>query len=64
MRNRRNYADGYLPKIAYHIYKKNPDNVTYFTQRQEETYGKLSEDDLKKVIDMVMEHIETKGFNA
>ena len=60
MSNRKKYADGYLPKIAYHIYKSNPDKVEYFTQRHEETYGKLSAVDISKVIDMVTEHVTGK----
>ena len=57
MRNRRNYADGYLPKIAYHLFKLNEDQVKYFTKRQVDTYGELTHDDMCKVMDMVNDHI-------
>ena len=57
MRNRRNYADGYLPKIAYHLFKLNEDKVKYFTKRQVDTYGELTENDMKKVLSMVSDHI-------
>ena len=54
MKNRK-YADGYLPKIAYHISKSNSEKVNYFTERHESKYGKLTASDISKVIDMVME---------
>lgn len=54
MRNNR-YADGFLPKIAYHVSKGNAKNVQYFTERHESKYGKLTASDISKVIDMVME---------
>ena len=54
MKNRK-YADGYLPKIAYHISKSNSEKVNYFTERHESKYGKLNANDINKIIDMVME---------
>lgn len=54
MKNNR-YADGYLPKIAYHISQRNTDKVNVFTKRHEDTYGKLTAKDMNKIIDMVME---------
>jgi len=54
MKNNR-YADGYLPKIAYHISQRNTDKVNAFTKRHEDTYGKLTAKDMNKIIDMVME---------
>ena len=54
MKNRK-YADGYLPKIAYHIANQNPDKLNYFTERLEAKYGKLGANDINKIIDMVME---------
>lgn len=54
MKNKR-YADGYLPKIAFHISQANADKVNYFTERHEAKYGKLTASDISKVIDMVME---------
>jgi hypothetical protein len=55
MKNRRNYADGYLPKIAFHISQRNTDKVNFFTKRHEDKYGKLTAKDISKVIDMVTE---------
>jgi len=52
------YADGYLPKMAYHIVNNNADKLNYFTERHEAKYGKLTQDDMNKVIDMVYEHIK------
>ena len=52
------YADGYLPKIAYHISQANGEKVEYFTKRHEDAYGKLTAGDISKVIDMVMELAE------
>ena len=57
MKNRK-YADGYLPKIAYHIANQNADKLKYFTSRHEAKYGKLTHEDMHKVIDMVYEHIK------
>jgi len=57
MRNRRNYADGYLPKIAYHLFKLNEEKVQYFTKRQVDTYGELTKKDREKVLNMVRDHI-------
>ena len=58
MKNRRNYADGYLPKIAYHISQHNPKKVDAFTKRHEDAYGKLTAKDMNKLIDMVMELVD------
>tara|TARA_B100001093_G_C26580898_1_gene907212 strand:- start:50 stop:223 length:174 start_codon:yes stop_codon:yes gene_type:complete len=52
------YADGYLPKMAYHIVNNNADRLNYFTERHEAKYGKLTQDDMNRVIDMVYEHIK------
>ena len=54
MQNNR-YPEGYLPKIAYHIANQNPDKLDYFTKRHEEIHGELTEEDMHKVINMVME---------
>ena len=57
MSKRKKYVDGYLPKIAYHLFKLNEDKVKYFTKRQVDTYGELTENDMKKVLNMVSDHI-------
>ena len=51
MKNRK-YADGDLPKIAYHISKSNSEKVDYFTKRHETKYGKLGANDINKIIDI------------
>ena len=56
--NATKYPDGYLPKIAYHIANQNPDKLNYFTDQHEALYGKLTQEDIHKVIDMVYEHIK------
>lgn len=57
MNKRKKYVDGYLPKIAYHLFKLNEEQVRYFTKRQIDTYGELTEKDMKKVLNMVDDHI-------
>ena len=57
MKNNR-YTDGYLPKIAYHIANNNADKLEYFTSRHEAKYGKLTQKDMNRVIDLVYEHIK------
>jgi hypothetical protein len=42
MTNSNRYANGYLPKIAYHLAHGNQDNVDYFKQRQIATYGRIT----------------------
>ena len=50
MSNRKKHADGYLPKIAYHITKGNTKAINWFTEQHEEKYGPLTFDDISKVI--------------
>lgn len=54
MKNPR-YPQGYLPKIAFHIFNTNPKGVEYFTNRHEDLYGPITADDMTRVIEMVME---------
>ena len=42
MKNSNRYADGYLPKIAYHSVQGNEDKVKYFMKKQIEVYGKMN----------------------
>ena len=37
------YENGYLPKIAYHLYKVNEYNVDYFILRQTKMYGEITD---------------------
>lgn len=41
-RARREYKNGYLPKIAFHIFQKDEEKTRYFMQRQVDTYGELT----------------------
>ena len=60
--NATKYPDGYLPKIAYHIYRVNRDKVDYFTAKHEAEYGKLTYEDMNKVIDMVVERTKEEDW--
>ena len=51
MKNNR-YADGYLPKIAYHMFKCDFDKMNHFMERQRNTYGKLTPDNLKRIVEL------------
>ena len=48
--NNNRYPQGYLGKIAYHMFKGNFDKVQYFAKRQVQTYGDISEDDDRIII--------------
>ena len=37
------YENGYLPKIAYHLYKGIEYNVDYFILRQTKMYGEITD---------------------
>jgi len=39
------YGNGYLPKIAYHMWMGYTDKVMYFVNRQTEKYGTMDMDD-------------------
>ena len=48
------YPNGYLPKIAYWMFKGDFSKVNYFTTRQEAVYGEISMEDenlIQKMID-------------
>ena len=62
MSNRKKHADGYLPKIAYHITKGNVKAINWFTEQHEEKYGPLTFDDISKVISLVTD--EVKGLRT
>ena len=55
MKNSNRYADGYLPKIAYHSVNGNEDKVKYFMKRQQETYGAMDLDSWKKLAKLCAE---------
>ena len=48
MKNDR-YPEGYLPKIAYHIFKGNDEKANYFIERQETQYGEMGVEEMTKV---------------
>jgi hypothetical protein len=47
------HPQGYLPKIAYHIFKGNDEKVNYFIQRQEAQYGQMSVKDMGFIGDTI-----------
>ena len=47
------HPQGYLPKIAYHIFKGNDEKVNYFIQRQEAQYGQMSVEDMGFIGDAI-----------
>ena len=61
MKNDR-YPEGYLPKIAYHIFKGNDEKVNYFIERQEAQYGEMGVEEMtkvgQKIKDLCFEHGE------
>lgn len=48
------YENGYLPKIAYHLFKRNDAKVEYFTQRQRERYGELTDEQRWWVLEEIL----------
>lgn len=49
MKNGNYYPQGYLGKIAYHMFKGNFDKVQYFAKRQVDVYGDISEEDNRMI---------------
>ena len=47
------YPEGYLPKIAYHIFKGNDEKVNYFVERQEAQYGEMSGEEMAMIGDKI-----------
>jgi len=73
MRNNRTnnnyYPQGYLGKIAYHMFKGNFDKVQYFAKRQVQTYGDISEEDDRMINRLVIDfkrqqEIEEREFQS
>ena len=52
MKNDR-YPEGYLPKIAYHIFKGNDEKVNYFIERQEAQYGEMGVEEMTMIGDKI-----------
>ena len=50
------YPNGYLPKIAYWMFRGNLANVRYFIARQEKEYGTITSEDEGTIEEMVEEH--------
>ena len=50
---KRNYANGYLPKIAYHMVCNNQESAQYFFERQVETYGPITPEDMTFITEEV-----------
>ena len=51
--NKRNYANGYLPKIAYHMVHNNLEKVQYFFERQVVAYGPITPADMTFITEVV-----------
>ena len=47
------YPNGYLPKIAYWMFKGDFSKVNYFTTRQEAVYGEISMKDENLIQEMI-----------
>ena len=50
-----NYPQGYLPKIAYHLARRDYKSAEFFVQRQKETYGSVEPSDIIVLMEMVNE---------
>ena len=50
------YPNGYLPKIAFWMFRGNLANVRYFINRQERDYGPITSEDEYTIEKMVEEH--------
>jgi len=46
------YTEGYLPKIAYHMFKNNFDKMMYFYDRQIEKYGEMTNAQKERVTEL------------
>ena len=46
------YTEGYLPKIAYHMFKNNFDKMLYFYDRQIEKYGEMTDNQKERVTEL------------
>lgn len=46
------YTEGYLPKIAYHMFKNNFDKMLYFYDCQVEKYGDMTNEQKERVIEL------------
>jgi hypothetical protein len=44
------YPQGYLPKVAYHLARRDYQKAEYFAQRQKETYGPIEPQDMIKIM--------------
>ncbi len=46
------YTEGYLPKIAYHMFKNNYGKMLYFYDRQIEKYGEMTNAQKERVTEL------------
>jgi hypothetical protein len=46
------YTEGYLPKIAYHMFTNNFDKMLYFYDRQIEKYGEMTNAQKERVTEL------------
>ena len=69
MSKQNRYPNGYLPKIAFHMASGNNDKVEYFVNRQIETYGPITPQQMVQVNQGVTEikrqwEIEEQEFKS
>jgi len=48
--NNNRYPQGYLPKIAYHLARRDYQKAEYFASKQKETYGSIEPQDMIKIM--------------
>ena len=53
--NTNSYPQGYLPKIAYHLARRDYKSAEFFAGRQKETYGPIEPSDIIVLQEMVNE---------
>jgi len=51
--NNNRYPQGYLPKIAYHLARRDYRKAGYFAALQKETYGSIEPQDMIKLMEEV-----------
>jgi len=58
------YENGYLPKIAYHMFKQNLDKVKYFEQRQLDSYGAFTDEQRWWLLEEIHKLTEAKKISS
>lgn len=55
MNKNNRYEHGYLPKVAYHLSRRDYKSAEYFAAKQKETYGPIEPQDIITIQEMVNE---------